>query len=325
MIGITGIGAYVPQTRLTIDEIAVGYSSEEKRKIGIKSVLYEPELSATDMAVIASKRAIEDADISPLDIDWIINTQATMPDYLTWQVSGKIQQDIEATNASFFDLYQNCSGMITGIITAKNYLAGDENNNVVLVNTSEKWDATVKSRMIGKLIMGEAGVAVVVQKNSTGNYILGYSQIGHGNLHDVARMLVGTQKPPFNSNEEEDYYYRVVKDEKARKEMLPINIEFFYKVGIKAVENSKLDISDIEHIIFPNAGFGLFEKVMEKFEMPLEKTNYKYVANTGDCGSVDMMLNYFRMLRDNMLKKGEHVLLIAQGAGTTWTALVIEV
>lgn len=325
MIGITGIGAYIPENKLTIDEIAIGYSREEKRQTGIETVLYEPDFSATDMAVIASKRAINEASISPLEIDWIINTQATMPDYLTWQVSGKIQQDIGAANASFFDLYQNCSGMITGLITAKNYLAGDENNNVVLVNTSEKWDATVKSRMIGKLIMGEAGVAAVVQKNSTGNFILGHSQIGHGYLHDVARMLVGTKNPPYNSNEEEDYYYRVVKDEKARKEMLPINIELFYEVGIRAVENSKLVLSDIEHIIFPNAGFGLFEKVMAEFEMPLDKTNYKYVANTGDCGSVDMMLNYFRMLKDNMLTKGEHVLLIAQGAGTTWTALVIEV
>lgn len=325
MIGITGIGAYIPENRLTIDEIAIGYREEEKRRTGIEKVLYEPNLSATDMAVIASERAIKEASISPLDIDWIINTQATMPDYLTWQVSGKIQQDIGATNASFFDLHQNCSGMITGLITAKNYLAGDENNNVILVNTSEKWDATVKSRMIGKLIMGEAGVAAVVQKNSIGNFILGHSQIGHGNLHDVARMLVGTQNPPYNSYKEEDYYYRVIDDEKARKEMLPINIELFYEVGIRAVENSKLVLGDIDHIIFPNAGFGLFEKVMAKFEMPLDKTNYKYVANTGDCGSVDMMLNYFRMLNDNMLTKGEHVLLIAQGAGTTWTALVIEV
>ena len=64
MIGITGIGVYVPESKLTIDEIASDFDEDFRIKTGIKSVLYESELTATDMAVIASNRAIEDADVS---------------------------------------------------------------------------------------------------------------------------------------------------------------------------------------------------------------------------------------------------------------------
>lgn len=325
MIGITGIGVYVPESKLTIDEIASDFDEDFRTKTGIKSVLYESELTATDMAVIASNRAIEDADTSSEYIDWIINTQATMPDYLTWQVAGKVQDEIGAVNAAFFDLYQNCSGFITGLITAKSFIAGDKNVNTVLVNTSEKWDETVPERMVGKLVMGEAAVAAIVQENSSGNLILGYGQIGKGNLHDMARMQVGTLHPLRENNPKEDYYYRVVDGEKARTDMIPINIDLFYKVGVMAVENSGLVMSDIDYIIFPNAGYGLFEKVAMTFRMPLKQTNYQYVSHTGDCGSVDMLLNYYRMKQDGLLKKENHVLMLAQGAGMTWTALVIEV
>lgn len=107
--------------------------------------------------------------------------------------------------------------------------------------------------------------------------------------------------------------------------MIPVNIDCFHEVGIMAVKNSGLNVSDIDHIIFPNVGYGLFEKVIKTFNMPLEKTNYRYVSYTGDCGTVDMLLNYYRMKHDSLLKKGEHVLMMAQGAGMTWTALVIKV
>ena len=325
MIGITGIGVYIPEQSLTIDEIAVQMSIEFRDKTGIKSVLYEPKLSATDMAVHASKMAIEEAKITPMDIDWIINTQASIPDYLTWQVSAKVQDELGANNACFFDVYQNCSGFIMGLITAKNFLLADEHTNTVLVNTSEKWDATIKSRMVGKLIMGEAGAAAVIQSDSTGNYILGYSQIGHGLLNDVAKMNIGTLNPPIDDNQEEDYYYHVTNYEKAKTDMIPVNVELFHKVGIQAIENSNLSIEDIDHIIFPGVGFGLFQKVMESFDMPLEKTNFRYVSTTGDTGSVDLLLNYYRMMRDGLLKQGEHVLMIAQGAGATWSAIVLQV
>lgn len=325
MIGITGIGVYVPQHSISIEELATHMTKEQIKKTGIKSVLYEPDLSATDMAVEASKMAVKAADISPVDIDWIINTQATLSDYLTWQVSAKVQNDIGASDACFFDLYQNCSGFITGLITAKHFLNGENNTKAILLNTSEKWDATVKSRMVGKLVMGEAAAAAVIEKESDGNFILGYSQIGIGNLHDVARMNVGTVNHPYDDYPEEEYYYHINNEEKARKDMIPVNIDLFVRVGMDAIKNSGLNIKDISHIIFPNVGFGLFEKVMDRFDMPLEQTNFRYVCRTGDCGTVDTLLNYYRMLKDGLLKKSDNVLLIAQGAGATWAAIVIQV
>lgn len=325
MIGITGMGVYTPKNKISIDKICESLSIEERNKFGVKSVPHETELTATQMALAASSSAIKDANLTPSDLDLIINTQSSMHDYLIWQVSAEIQSKLHAWNAGFFDIYHGCAGFITGLVTAKNYLMGDDNIKTVLVNTSEKWDATVKNRFVGKLAFGEGGSAAIVKKNCDRNVILGHSMICRGDLNDVSRASIGTVNPPAQSYPDYYYYYNFTNLDKAREKMIPINIDMFLKVGEIAVKNSNLESTDIQHVIFPNVGFGLFEKVMNKFGVSLEKTNYSYISDTGDCGTVDTLLSYYRMLRDGKLHEGDHVLILAQGAGATWAAIVIKV
>lgn len=301
MVGISGIGVYIPGGKIDIQELNTQLSLEERNKIGIKSVFYESKLTATQMAVVASREAVVDAGISPLDIDLIINTQSSLHDYLMWQVSAAIQYELQACNSSFFDIYQGCSGFIVGLITSKQYLlSGDV--NTVLVNTSEKWDESIKDRLVGKLAFGEGGVAAIIQRNSNRNFILGYSIICRGNLNDVSRMNIGTINPP-NKDNRNDCYYRVTNLLKAKQEMIPINTDMFFKVGEQAIKNSGLSIKDINHIIFPNVGFGLFEKVANRFGIPLSNSNHRYVDKTGDCATVDALMSYYRMLEDEIIKK----------------------
>ena len=325
MIGISGMGVYIPPNKVSVDVLGAHLCSRQINKTGIKSVSLETDLTATQMAIEASIKALDDSGVAPLDIDLIINTQSSLHDYLLWQVSAAVQDGLQAHNSKFFDIYQGCSGFIMGLIISKKFLQSDGTMDTILVNTSEKWHATLQDGIVGGLVFGEGGTAAVIQKNSTGNFILGDSMICRGGLNDVSRMPVGSVNPPNRAGDGTDYYYNVTNPDKARKEMIPVNVETFYRVGEEAVLNSGLTMDDVDHIIFPNVGFGLFEKVIKKFNFSPEKTNYRYVAETGDCGTVDTLLSYYRMLNDGLLQKGEHVLILAQGAGATWAAVVIEV
>ncbi|HHU53508.1 MAG TPA: hypothetical protein GXZ43_05455 [Clostridiaceae bacterium] len=325
MIGISGLGNYVPETKCLVSDICKDLNTDELRKIGVESVPRETQNTAAEMATIASKRALDDAGIKPVDLDLIINTQAGLHDHLLWQVSAKIQSDLGAGNANFVDLYQGCSGFMFALILAKQILSATETNSHILINTGEKWSESIQGYRTNKIVFGEAAVAAVVDNKSTGNFILGHSLLSDGSLHDISMMSMGTSNPPRLIKNKEDYFYSVRNLEKAKKNLIPVNIERFHRVGLEAVKNSNLTFEDISSIIFPSVGFGLFEKVMATFEFPLEKTNFRYVKHTGDCGSVGEMLSYHRMINDQLIKKGDNVLILSQGAGFTWSAIVIEV
>lgn len=324
-IGILGIGIYEPPSRKYVDEVANSLSLKDKENIGVTSVFSEETLTGTEMAVIASKEAIKNSGIEPGDIDFIINTQSSLHDYLIWQVSAEVQHQLKATNAKFFDLYQGCSGFLTGLVVAKNLLIGDDDVKLILINTSEKWGISTRNRLVGKLFFGDAAVAVIVGENAKNHTILGYSMICKGNLNDISRARVGAVNHPKKSYPDQYYCYDYTNLEKGIREMIPINISTFIKVGKEAIEKSGLSIKEITNIIFPGVGFGLFEKIVKKFDIPLEATNFRYVSETGDCSTADALFNYYKMLKERIIKEGNNVLMFSQGAGATWIALVIKV
>lgn len=324
MIGFSGVGVYVPKERIYIEQLAPELSAEERKCFGAYSVLHEPSLTATEMAIEASKEAIKDAGIQPTDIDLIINTQATLHDYLMWSVSAEIQNQLGARNAVFFDMFQGCSGFLAAMIVAESFIRSKE-AKTVLVNSSEKWDACLPTRRMGRMVYGECGAAVILQEDSQGSHIIGHSDISRGEFNDISRMQIGTINPPNKQYEDSSCFYNAVNIEKSRQQMIPVNIDYFYQVGKQAVESSGLTLNDVDFIIFPNVGFGLFQKIIDRYEFDIEKTNFCYAAETGDCGPGDVILSYYRVLKSGKLKKGDNVLILTQGSGFTWMAMIIKV
>ena len=231
---------------------------------------------------------------------------------------------MEQKNASFFDIYQGCSGFVEGIKLAKCLIESGKAEKV-LVASAEKWDCTIRKRYIGKMVYGEGGAAVVVEKDCSSNVVLGHSHISLGNLNDVSRIQIGAQNPPENEHMISEYDFSVVNLEKSKKELLPINVENFYIVGEKAAADSGISLNDLNAIIFPSAGFGLMEKVIKRYDFELSATNHEYISHTGDCGTVDVIISLYRMLKDKKIKKGDNVLILAQGAGFVWNSIIIKI
>ena len=323
MIGLSGIGAYIPEGKIAVRDLCPGVSDYELSRIGAESVLYEPKLTATEMAVKASEVALADAAASPEEIDLIINTQASLHDYLLWVVSAEVQNRLNARNADFYDMYQGCSGFVAAIVNAESMIKAG-NAEKILINSAEKWDATIRKRNIGRLVYGECGAAVVVENNCERNQILGHHMISRGDMNDISRMRIGSLNPPDGEYPENYYNFDITNIEKSRNEMVPVNVENFYLVGEKAAEKAGLKVEDIDHIIFPSVGFGLFEKVIKRYGHDIDKTNFSYIAENGDCGSADVFMNYYRMIHDGKIKKGDTVLFLVQGAGFTWGSLLIR-
>lgn len=324
MVGISGVGAYIPQHSILVSKLIPGVTEEDLKRIGVESVLWEPELSAIEMAEKSSRMAVSNAGIDVEDIDMIINTQASVHDYLMWIAAADLQYRLGAKNASFLDIYQGCSGFIEGIKIAESFIESGRARRV-LVASAEKWDCSIRKRFIGRMVYGECGAAVVVEKDCRYNTLLGHSHISLGYMNDISRIPVGTQNPPENEHPLSDYDFSVVNLEKSKNELLPVNIENFYIVGEKAAANAGISLKDLNAIIFPCAGFGLLEKVIKRYDFDLSATNHEYVSRSGDCGSADVIMSLYRMLNDKKLKKDDNVLILGQGAGFVWNSIVIKI
>ncbi len=322
-IGIKGFGFYIPNKKVKVKNVAKKSGMHEKviEAIGIESIseANENELPS-NMAIKAAKKALDEAKISPLEIDIIINCPAGLQDYIIPPISGYIQYELDALNSFCFDIVQGCCGMLTGINIAKNYILTGEANNVLLVS-SDKWSSFTNNHCAEAVIFGDGAGAIIVSKNVENFKIKDFIFKTIGKYFDLYGIEEGGVK---NLNIKKGIIYECLNLEKARGDFKKIYMPTFIEVLNKLLNKNKLKITDISFISIVNANLKLLELIAEELNYPIEKTNAEYIKKYGHIGGFDIFYNIFLAKQEKIISPGDKIILLNAGIGFTWGAALIE-
>ena len=136
-IGITGLGLYLPEGRMTGDEIAALADLPPevvKKKMGIiEKPIPGPEDHACNMGVRAAKEAIHQAGVDPRSIDVVIYIGEEHKEYPVWTAGIKLQHEVGAVNAWAFDTALHCGTTILGMKLAQSLMIADDSIRTVLL------------------------------------------------------------------------------------------------------------------------------------------------------------------------------------------------
>jgi 3-oxoacyl-[acyl-carrier-protein] synthase-3 len=181
---IAGIGAYLPKQRVTTDELMREVNSRRfgipddyiSRYVGIEEKrVAESTDQPSDLATLASKIALKDADVKADEIDLIIYTGITR-DYEEPSTAHFVQDKIGAENAICMDVSNACLGFMTGFSVAEAFI-GQGTADTVLICTGENPNTYLNETIsvllkindkngfknrLGFLTAGDAGAAVIV-------------------------------------------------------------------------------------------------------------------------------------------------------------------
>ena len=124
-VGIIGLGAYVPPNEMsnedwmeyvdTSDEWITTKTGMKKRRIAGSNVC------TSDLAVEASKQALDDAKLKPEDIDLIILATSS-PDVPLSSTAGIIQHKLGCTDCAAFDINAVCAGWVHALDIGSRYV-----------------------------------------------------------------------------------------------------------------------------------------------------------------------------------------------------------
>ena len=133
---ITGTGKYLPEKILTNQDVEKLCDTTDewiRRRSGIEQrhVAADGE-GVSDMATPAARMALEDAGLTPKDLDAIICCTTT-PDQVTPGSSCLIQANLDATNAAGFDINAPCSGFVYGLTTVDALILSGKFKTILLV------------------------------------------------------------------------------------------------------------------------------------------------------------------------------------------------
>lgn len=320
---ITGIGSYLPNKVLTNFDLEKMVDTSNDwiiQRTGIKERrIVENGVTTSDIATQASLRAMEDAGVSPKDLDMIITSTIT-PDHIFPSTSCYIQQKLGATRACAFDILAACAGFIYAMSIGQSFINSGAMKTVLVVGAeclSKITDYTDRTTCV---LFGDGAGAVVIQRDPIKHEILSSHLAADGSEADVLIMPGGGARNPASlESVQQRLHYIQFKG----KEVFKLAINNITNLILETTRENGLTLNDIDLIIPHQSNLRIIEATMEKLGLPMEKA-FVNIDKYGNTSSASVPIAIDEARKEGRLRKGNIVMLVAFGGGLTWGSSVIR-
>jgi len=325
------IGTYLPENKLTNEQLANDFGRWEPEKIESKLGIRERHIAgleetAGDLAYHAAQNVLFDYDRQKIDM-LILCTQS--PDYFLPTTACILQDRLGLrTETGAFDFNLGCSGFIYGLAMAKSFINAGIASTVLLI-TAETYSKHLNSKdLANRTIFGDGAAAAIIESTANEqifNFILGTDGKGSNNLIVPNGCLRSKYNPQAvekvtESNDiytENDLFMN-------GPEIFNFTIEAVPSVVEKCLEKNNLTLNQIDFVIFHQANKYMIEYLRKKIGIPKEKF-YSNMLLTGNTVSSTIPIAYDDAIKNGLIQKGNKVLLCGFGVGYSWGATIVEV
>jgi len=321
-VKIIGTGSYVPELIYTNEYLETIVPTNAKwieDNLGIKERrIALPEQATSDLASEAGLKAIENAGLSPNDIELIIVATAT-PDRLAPSTAAIVQDKIKAYKAVAFDLAAVCSGFLFSISAASQFIATGIYNNALVIGADTFSKITDWSRR-NCVFFGDGAGAAVLTHTETDSGFLAFRLYTDGRGKWNFTIPGGGSEFPL-SYENVDAGYRYF--QMNGKAVYETAITVLPKAINQVLKDTGLSINDIDYMIPHQPSIKILKDTAKIIGLPFEKvmTNMDRYANTSG-GTIPILLD--EVNRAGKLKSGTIVLFAAVGSGWTYGASIMK-
>ena len=313
---LRGVGSYLPEKILTNRDLEETIDTTDewiKERTGIsqRHVAAQNEYTS-DLAVIAAKSALSNAEMSTQDIDLII-VATTTPDYTFPSTATIVQKKLGIKHGAAFDIQAVCSGFIYGMSIADSMLKSGSAKNVLLIGAetfSRILDWNDRSTCV---LFGDGAGAFILSSDSVTDFGILNTLIRSNGEHRELLYVDGGPSKSENVGKLRMIGNQVFKH--AVKDIASIMNECADSYGVA--------ISDIDWFVPHQAKQRILNGVAKRLCLNDEQviSTVSIHANTS-AASVPLAMDF--AIKDGRIKRGDLIMLEAFGGGFTWGASLLR-
>ena len=314
---ILGTGSYLPENNVSNDELSKTVDTSDEwifKRSGIKSRhIAADDETTSDMALEASRKALQAADIDASDLGGII-VATTTPD-LTFPSTAALLQaklGIESTCMAF-DVQAVCSGFVYALATVNGFFKAGMDKPVLVVGAEKMSSILDWNDRTTCVLFGDGAGAVVL--GATDNPRDG---ILSTHLHADGRhaCLLQTSGGPSSNGE-------VGHLTMEGKEVFKFAVDAMAGAVKEAMEQNDLSADDIDWLVPHQANIRMIEATAKKLNMPMSRV-VTTLENHGNTSAASIPLALDHAIQSGDITRGKTLLLEAMGGGFTWGAILIR-
>ncbi len=311
---LLGTGGYLPETILTNEELSrtVNTTDEwivERTGISERRIASKHE-TASSMAEIAARQALDAACLQPDDIDLIIVGTGT-PDRIFPSTACLLQHRLRIRECAAFDVQAACSGFIFALSVADQYIRTGSADRVLVVGSelnSRLVDWTDRSTCI--LFGDGAGAAVLGVSDAPG--VLSTHIHSDGQYQDLLYV------PNPVHGDEAGRYIKM-----QGNEVFKVAVNTLGRIVDETLQENGLEKSDIDWLVPHQANIRIIAATAKKLRMPMEQVVVT-VQKQGNTSAASIPLALNEAIRDGRIQRGQTVLMEAFGGGFAWGSALLR-
>lgn len=349
-IKITGSGSYIPTVTVTNKDFSKHVFLNEDGSnfalpnevitekfygiTGIQERKYvSDDLTTSDIAFIAAKKAIEDAKIDPETLDYIIFAhnfgnvkKGTIQTDLLPSLASRVKHNLRIKNPKCvaYDMLFGCPGWVEGVIQAQAFIKAGMAKKCLVIG-AETLSRVVDPHDRDSMIYSDGAGATIIEATDDEGGILAHETATF--TYDEAYFLFFGKS--FNNDHNPDVRYLKMHGRKIYEFAL-VNVP---KAMKECLDNSGIDISQLKKILIHQANEKMDEAIVHRFyklydqKMP-EGIMPMSIHELGNSSVATVPTLYDSLvkgkIKDQSIHKGDVILFASVGSGMNVNAIVYK-
>ena len=321
--GIIGIGCYLPEKKLTNQDLEKMVDTSDAwitERTGIKTRhIAAPDQATSDLAYEASLQALADAKTKPEELDMIIVATET-PDYKYPSTACLLQAKLGAKNAACFDLSAGCSGFVYALGIGSQSIVSGLYKKILLVG------AETLSRIINWtdrntcVLFGDGAGAAVLGRVDDGYGVLSLELGADGTGGEHLIQPAGGSRNP-TTHETVDAYGQCVHMD--GQDVFKFAARKMPAACKKVLQKAGMTIDDIALLVPHQANLRIIDNAIDRLKIDRERV-WINIDKHGNMSAACVPVCLTEAQQAGRLKKGDNVIMVAFGAGLTWAGALLK-
>jgi len=326
-IRIAGVGAYVPDRRVTNAELVAGLDTTDQW-IADKTGIRERRISGaseapSDMGCEAALRCLRDADVDKSVVDLIVVACAT-PDQPQPAVACMVQEKLGVAErmCPAFDVNSVCAGFVFALNVTQGMMltAPRQFRNALVIGTDAFSKILDWSDRRTCIFFGDGAGAVLLSQTDDDERRIHFhlGSDGRGSRH--IGVPAGGTRMPVDGNVLERRLNKFVMD--GRKVW-----DFAVQTAPQSIRSllaeHGLSPRDLDLVILHQSNLRMIEAIVKDLGLSMEQT-VTTVETYGNTAAASIPLTIQRAKQAGLIKRDSRVMLCGFGGGLSWGSALIE-
>lgn len=316
---VIGLGHYLPERVVPNSEFEAKLDTSDdwiRSRSGIERRHFAAEGETTsDLATKAARNALENAGLTPNDLDAIVLATSTA-DLTFPSAATMVQASLGMTRGFAFDVQAVCAGFVYALSTANALIVSGQAKRIMVIGAetfSRIMDWTDRSTCV---LFGDGAGAVILEAqdgvgDKTDRGILSVDLNSDGQHRDILYVDGGisTQTTGFLRMQ--------------GKEVFRHAVEKLAKTATTAMEKAGIANDEVDWIVPHQANIRIIQGTAKKLGLSMENVVVT-VQDHGNTSAASIPLALSVGVERGQIKRGDVVVTEAIGGGLAWGAVVLR-